>query len=261
MNSVKKILLIALLVYLCYSFFGLIGILLVTFIYFVFFFCYKRKYHVKLICGQTGSGKTLLANHFAQQYIKKGKTVYTTYSCLGAKKLPVNFYSYKFPKDSLLIVDESQISLDSRELNKNVKEGVSNKLLAMLSMHRHNKLDIIFICQNPEDVDIRVRRYCTEFIILKNALFFRRFTRKLKTYICPLLLRYEVWADFKDYERWLENSAEFGPKNYGASYRYALTLKRDYVTYSTYQEDSYYQSLPEIPNLFWKDFSELLNTK
>lgn len=257
----KKILLFILVIFILYTFIGIKGILILTALYFIFFFVHKKKYRVRLICGQTGSGKTLLANHIAQKYIKKKKNVYTTFCCFGANKLPINFYDYKYPKDSLLIIDESQISLDSRELTKNVKEGISNKLLAMLSMHRHNKLDIIFICQNPEDVDVRVRRYCTDFLILKKIIYFRRITRKIKSYICPLILKYEHWTDYKDYERYLTNSAEFGPKNYGASYGYGLILKRSYTTYSTYQEDASYQSLKEINTPEWQDFNELLITK
>ena len=259
----KKILLFVIIIFVLYSLIKIQGVLILVGLYFIFFFVHKKKYHIKLVCGQTGSGKTLLSNHFAQKYIKKKKNVYTTFCCLGAKKLPINFYDYKYPKDSLLIIDESQISLDSRELTKNVKQGVSNKLLAMLSMHRHNKLDIIFICQNPEDVDVRIRRYCTDFLIMKKIIYFRRITKKFKSYICPLILKYEYWSDFKDYERYLQNSAQFGARDYGASYRYALTLKRSYTTYSTYQEDISYQMLNDISNksIFWKDFNELLITR
>ena len=263
----KKLFLIGIILFLVYQFIGLKGILGLSIIYFIFFFVYKKKYYIRLITGPTGAGKTLLANHIAQKYIKKGKNVYTTFACIGAKKLPVNFYDYKYPKDSLLILDEAQIGLDSREFNKLVKSGASNKLLAMLSMHRHNKLDIICITQDAEEVDVRVRRYCNEFIIIKNIVFFRRFSLfmnkmfKPKTFICPLLIRAEVWPRYKDFERWQNNSAELSPKEYGARYKWFLTLKRSYSTYSTYQEDSFYQSLPKVFANDWKNFDELLNTK
>lgn len=263
----KKILLLAIILIILYNIIGIKGILVLVGFYFIFFFCYKKKYFIRLITGPTGAGKTLLANHIAQEYIKKGKDVYTTFACIGAKKLPVNFYDYKYPKDSLLILDEAQIGLDSREFNKLVKSGASNKLLAMLSMHRHNKLDIVCITQDAEEIDVRVRRYCNEFIVIKNIIFFRRFSLflkkklKFKTFICPLLIRTEVWDSYKDFERWKNNSAEFSPKEYGAKYKWFVTLKRSYTTYSTYQEDSFYQSLPNINGESWKDFNELLNTK
>lgn len=263
----KKILLLIIILFVIYNLIGIKGILILVGIYFVFFFVYKKKYYIRLITGVTGAGKTLLANHIAQQCIKNGKNVYTTYACIGAKKLPVDFYSYKYPKNSLLILDEAQIGLDSREFNKLVKSGVSNKLLAMLSMHRHNKLDIICITQDAEEIDARVRRYCNEFIDIKNTVFFRRFSFwfdkkfKFKTFTCPLLMRTEVWPKYKDYERWQKNNAEFSPKEYGAAYRWRLITKRDYTTYSTFQEDSFYQALPDINTDFWKDFNELLITK
>jgi len=262
----KKILLFGIILFLVYNFIGIKGIIYLLLIYFIFFFVYKKKYYIKLITGQTGAGKTLLANHYAQKYISKGKNVYTTFCCQGAKKLPVNFYDFKYPKDSLLILDEAQIGLDSREFNRLVKSGASNKLLAMLSMHRHNKLDIFCISQDADEIDVRVRRYCNEFIVIKNIIFFRRFSlflkKKLhfKTFICPLLIRQEVWPRYKDYERWLNNSAELSPREYGARYRWSLTLKKSYDTYSTYQEDSFYQSLPSVCTDFWKDKGELLDT-
>lgn len=263
----KKILLLGVILIVIYNLIGIKGILGLALIYFIFFFVYKKKYYIRLITGETGAGKTLLANHIAQKYIKKGKNVYTTFACIGANKLPVNFYDYKYPKNSLLILDEAQIGLDSREFNRLVKSGASNKLLAMLSMHRHNKLDIVCITQDAEEIDVRVRRYCNEFIIIKNLIFFRRFSLflnrkfKFKTFICPLLIREEVWPRYKDYERWQNNNAEFSPREYGARYKWSLILKRSYTTYSTYQEDSFYQSLPNIINNEWQDFNELLNTK
>ena len=98
---------------------------------------------------------------------------------------------------------------------------------------------------------------------MKKIIYFRRITKKFKSYICPLILKYEYWSDFKDYERYLQNSVQFGAKDYGASYRYALTLKRSYTTYSTYQEDISYQMLNDISknSTSWKDFDELLITR
>lgn len=261
--NLKKLILLCFLGFILYNSIGTKGILLLVLIYFVFFFVYKRKYNIKLITGATGSGKTLLANHFAQKYIKKGKNVYTTFCCEGANKLPVNFYDYKYPKNSLLIVDEAQIGLDSREFNRLVKSGASNNLLALLTMHRHNKLDIFFITQDADEVDVRVRRHCHEFIITKNLIYFRRFgvkSKRLHSFICPLIVRYESWPSYKDYERWKNNSAEFSPKDYGATYRISLMFKRSYNTYSTYQEDTFYQSLPDVLIDLWKSKDELLNT-
>lgn len=259
----KKIILLCFLAFILYNVIGIKGIFILALIYLIFFYVNKRKYYIKLITGPTGSGKTLLANHFAQKYIKKGKTVYTTFCCDGANKLPVDFYNYKYPKDSLLIVDESQIGLDSREFNKLVKSGASNRLLAMLSMHRHNKLDIYFITQDADEVDVRVRRYCNEFVVIKNIIFFRRFgfkDKRFNTFICPLIIRSEIWPSYKDYERWRNNSAEFSPKDYGASNSISLIFKGSYDTYSTYQEDSFYQSLSDIESDLWKSKDELLNT-
>ena len=82
------------------------------------FFARKYDYKITVFAGKTGSGKTMLATSYALDRIKKGGLVFSTYYIKGAYKLPFNFYNYNFPENSLLVIDEAQIGLDSRYYKK-----------------------------------------------------------------------------------------------------------------------------------------------
>ena len=122
-----------------------IGFLIIRF----FFFAKKYEYSVTVFAGKTGSGKTMLATSMALDCIKKGYPVYSTYYIEGAYKLPADFYNYNFPENSLLVIDEAQLFLDSRSYKDLTKDGISLKLKNKLSMHRHQKLDIFLKTNIP----------------------------------------------------------------------------------------------------------------
>lgn len=279
----KKILLLGVIFFIIYNFFGLFGCLTLILIYFIFFYVYHRKYHIRVFAGLTGAGKTLLANHIVQKYITKNKkiekknrklnfvkynkyNIYSTFYIDGAFVLPDNFYDYQYPKNSILIIDEAQVFLDSREHSKLVKMGVSNKLKAMLSMHRHHKLDIYFITQNPAEIDAQIRRYNTDFMYVQNTVMFRKFfdfvDKKLKLNIraVPILVKYEAWPTISDYQRWYNsNDLSLRPRDCGAKTKFAIITSKDYMTYNTNQDDTFYASLPKIQNVLHLDPNSLIN--
>ena len=150
-----------------------------------------------------GSGKTMLATSLALKLIKKKLPVFSTYYIDGAYKLPFNFYDYNFPENSTLIIDESQIGLDSRNFQKLISSGVSSRLKNKLSMHRHQKLDIFFITQQPEEIDAQVRRYCSHMYYCNKTIFRRKpYIKKLMPhfYILPYFQLYEIWPDISSFE-------------------------------------------------------------
>ncbi len=257
----KKILLISIICFILYNLVGFIPLLSLVLIYFIFFFVYRKKYYVRVFAGETGSGKTLLANHKAQKIIKRSKKlekkgyngmkIFSTFYMEGSNKLSSSFYNYKYPKNSVLIIDEAQIMFDSRESNKLIKEKVSNKLKAQMSMHRHHKLDFWYITQDVREIDAQIRRYANELYTIHNTVFFRKIKfifRKLKinTNIVPVVVIYKKWKSVKDYERWFDNNNNLSPKNFGASTRFAIMSAKSYNTYNTNQDDTFYNSLIDI---------------
>ena len=274
-----KLLLFFIIFFLIYKTFGIIPIILLFVAYFIFFYVYKKKYKISVITAATGGGKTLYCNTIAQKYVKKNKqidkinskllkkgiktlipkyNIYTTFYCKDCLMLTSNFYDFQFPENSILIIDEAQMSLDSRAVGQAVRSGTSTKLLGALSMHRHHKLDIYFITQQPEEIDVRVRRYCNELVTLENIIFFRRFYKvckklKISSFIAPLILVYYKWDKVSDYVSWLENrkNNNFSRSQFGARLGFKIILKHHLDTYDTYQQDSFYASLLPIQDTSW----------
>lgn len=274
-----KLLLLFIIFFLIYKTVGIIPIILLFVAYFVFFYVYKKKYKISVITASTGGGKTLYCNTIAQKYVKKNKridkinskllkkgikilipkyNIYTTFYCKDCLMLTSNFYDFQFPENSILIIDEAQMSLDSRAVGQAVRSGTSTKLLGALSMHRHHKLDIYFITQQPEEIDVRVRRYCNELVTLENIIFFRRFYKvckklKISSFIAPLILVYYKWDKVSDYVSWLENrkNNNFSRSQFGARLGFKIIFKYHLDTYDTYQQDSFYASLLRIQDTSW----------
>lgn len=256
---------------------GILPVLCLIALYFIFFFVYRKKYYVRIFAGETGAGKTLLANHMAQKIIRrskryekrgfKGMKVFSTFFMDGAYKLKSDFYNYKYPKNSVLILDEAQIMFDSREMTKMIKEKVSNKLKAQMSLHRHHKLDIWYITQSPREIDAQIRRYANELYTIDRTIFFRKFNLLLKKLkisakVVPILVIYKRWKDVNDYERWYNNVDNLSPKAYGAVTRFAIISRKSYETYNTEQDDTYYNSLRNFPEIAYKeeDRNKLIDT-
>ena len=281
----RKVLIWGLVLVLLYNTIGVLGIFILGCLYFIFFYVYKKKYYIRVISGETGSGKSLLANHLVQRYIKKNKRIdklnkklahkgvefkkydiYSTFYIDGAKVLTEDFYNYKYPENSVLLIDESQIMFDSREHGKLTKLGISNKIKAMLSMHRHHKLDIYFITQRPEEIDAQIRRYCNDLLVIEKTIFFRRFYMilkklKIKTKIAPILVVYKSWDNVSDYLRWYNSTnLEITPRQMGAKTKFALITRRDYETYNTYQDDSFYNSLIDVQDVYHDNPNSLIHT-
>jgi hypothetical protein len=238
---------------------------LLLFYYLLYFwFAHKYNYKVTVIGGETGAGKTMLAVSIAlKDYIKKGYPVFSTFTVLGAENLPYNFYDYNYPKNSLLIIDETQVGFDSGEYSALQKSGVRKKLKRFLSMHRHNKLDIFFITQQPEEVDVIIRRYSKAYYHCMFSLLRRKIilnNKKLDQVIFPYFQFYQSWKNVKTYQQYLERAnIEYKPKNYGVKYRFKFIPKKVFNSYNTDQIDSETYSLPDVDRVKHTDLNSTIN--
>lgn len=267
-------------------FFSILLSLLV--IYFIFFYVYHKKYKICVVVAETGGGKTLYCNSIVQKYVKENKkiqkknllfkklgkellpeyNIYTTYKTKGAKLLKGKFFKYQYPENSILVVDEAQMTFDSRKFSQAVKNGDNDGLLGALSMHRHHKLDLYFISQQTDEIDVRIRRYCNELITIDNLIYFRKFyfwvEKKfgIKTKTRPLVLIYHKWKKVSDYETWLENrkNNNYMPKQFGAKLCFKVIKSIDLDTYDSHQLDTFYSSLQKCGEESWEDKDALLDT-
>lgn len=221
-----------------------IGFIVIKF----FFFASKYEYKITVFAGKTGSGKTMLATSMGLKLIKKGVPVFSTYYIEGAYKLPYNFYDYNYPEDSVLIIDEAQIGLDSREYKNLTKGGISGRLKNKLSMHRHQKLDIWFITQQPEEIDAQIRRYCSVMYYCNKTILRRKFSFKEKTFkILPYFQHYEIWDSINTYELYKKRSdPRLTIKDYGVKKGFKLITSKTFKKYNTYQQDASTSKLPDI---------------
>ena len=88
-----------------------------------------------LILGKKGKGKSVTAVKLAvKNYMKEGQQIYSspTLPIYNAIELKKDFFNYKYPRGSLLILDEGHIDWDSREFKNTPK-----RLRKFLSYIRH----------------------------------------------------------------------------------------------------------------------------
>jgi len=227
-----------------------------------FFFAKKYDYKITVFAGKTGSGKTMLATSFALDRIKKGGLVFSTYYIKGAYKLPYDFYNYNYPENSLLVIDEAQIGLDSRDYKKLTDKGISGKLKNKLSMDKHQKLDIFFITQNPEEIDAQVRRYTTQMFLCNRTILRRKINIKNKCIdILPYFQHFEIWPDINTYELYKKRS---DPKlkvvDYGVKKWFKFISKNTFNSYNTNQQDKASSKLDYINLEIHDDYNGLIDT-
>lgn len=203
------------------------------------FFAKKYEYKVTVFAGKTGSGKTMLATSMALGLIRKKIPVFSTYYIEGAYKLPYNFYDFNYPENSVLIIDEAQIGLDSREYKNLTKGGISGRLKNKLSMHRHQKLDIWFITQQPEEIDAQIRRYCSVMYYCNKTILRRKFSIKEKSIkILPYFQHYEIWDSINTYELYKKRSdPRLTIKDYGVKKGFKFITSNTFKKYNTFQQD------------------------
>ena len=166
---------------------------------------------VYLFCGQKGSGKTL----FCVSYLLKNKKKYTHFF----SNFPVSFCNYidnydwvnlRFPKGSAILIDEAQLYFNSREFSKLTKNGIGMELLDYLTMCRHYEVDIFFITQSSNRIDLQIRE-------LSDYVFYMKKTFKI--FGKPFLSFGLEFVDIMEFEKYIN------PNNFGNEFQYRFLLK------------------------------------
>lgn len=129
--------------------------------------------------GVPGVGKTTLATKLARSGLRKYSHVYTNFPCVGTEKIDykdlANFKMY----NSLIVLDEITLDADNRDFKTFSKDHKD-----FFTLHRHLGCDIVYLTQNYENVDKKIRDCTNELWYMSKSVvpFFRRFTTAKRIY-------------------------------------------------------------------------------
>ena len=129
--------------------------------------------------GVPGVGKTTLATKLARKGLKTYDHVFTNFSCKGTEKIDYkDLATYKM-YNSLIILDEITLDADNRDFKLFSKAHKD-----FFTLHRHLNCDIIYLTQNYENVDKKIRDCTNELWYMSRSVvpFFRRFTTAKRIY-------------------------------------------------------------------------------
>lgn len=129
--------------------------------------------------GVPGVGKTTLATKLARKGLKKYKHVYTNFACYGCEQIDyVDLANYKMI-NSLIVLDEITLDADNRDFKTFSKDHKD-----FFTLHRHLGSDIIYLTQNYENADKKIRDCTNELWYMTKSVvpFFRRFTSAKRIY-------------------------------------------------------------------------------
>ena len=124
---------------------------------------------IQIVFGICGCGKTTYACKVIKKAVKRYPNVY------GNFHAKIDGYTYidnecigKFNLDnSLIIVDEASNFADSRDF-----KNFSKSLMRFMNEHRHHHVDIIFLLQKWDALDIKIRNICERVYMLKRSIMF-----------------------------------------------------------------------------------------
>lgn len=133
---------------------------------------------IYLFCGQKGNGKTLYTVSFLRKHLKKYDYVFTNFPISFAYKIgSYDWVNSRFPPHSAILIDEAQLYFNSRKFSELTKNGIGVELLDYLTMCRHYDVDIYFITQSADRIDLQIRELSDYVYQIKHTFkipFFRR---------------------------------------------------------------------------------------
>ena len=128
---------------------------------------------VYLLCGKKGSRKSLFLTSFLNKHKKRYDHFFSNFPVCFCKQIDsFNWVFYKFPENSAIFLDESQLYYNSRKFSELTKSGVGVQLLDFLTMCRHYKIDIFFITQSANRVDLQIRELADYVFYIKRVFSF-----------------------------------------------------------------------------------------
>lgn len=102
--------------------------------------------------GLPGSGKTYWVVNEAKRRIENGENVFANFHLKGAKYFS-SFAEFLDMKECCIIVDEAGIWLNARKWAE-----IPDEILYRFMESRKNRFDLLYTAQNPEMVEVTLRR-------------------------------------------------------------------------------------------------------
>lgn len=199
-----------------------------------------------IYAGIVGSGKTLRAVIDGYQGYKRGENCYSNQYIEYSYQLPLNWYDYRYPFGSFLIIDEAQLKYNCRNFNNKQKLEQDEKILAFLTMCRHYDIDILFITQSLSRLDVQIRELATIIYRFKKTIkipYFSFKDKKIKW--LPILQIGKVFDDEVELEHFMNSVDGAGLGRLFLRFVNFKCLKM----YDTHILDFDYISKPEVENL------------
>nr|WP_300834130.1 zonular occludens toxin domain-containing protein [uncultured Acetatifactor sp.] len=136
---------------------------------------YRNPYKLTLVFGKKGSGKTTFLTKKAVQYMRRGKTVYSTVYIPGAHMFDVQqIGNYTFPPESVVFVDEVGMVWDNRNF-KSFRPEVRD----WFKLQRHYHVTVWLFSQ-ATDIDIKLRMLMDEMYLCTCHMNFLSVARKIR---------------------------------------------------------------------------------
>lgn len=152
--------------------------------------------------GVPGCGKSTMMTKIAIKALKKGRydNVYCNFPVAGCKEISVkDLCEFRTP-NSLILLDELTLDVDSRDYKK-----FDENLKEYFTMHRHDGVDLIYFVQDWSRVDKTIRNVTFDLWYLSTSVvpIFKHFSRakrifrnvSINDYMSELIMGYR-FANF-----------------------------------------------------------------
>lgn len=108
---------------------------------------------IEAVTGFPGSGKSVYCSYQTMKALKQGRKVFINIPVRGAYKITFDdLIKYRFPKGSLVIIDEG-----GRWFNSRKWKDLPSEVFDLFTLHRHMGLDLIVAVQNFNRIDVALR--------------------------------------------------------------------------------------------------------
>lgn len=172
---------------------------------------------ITVIAGKQGAGKTLYAVHLLRLEMKKGKKCFSNQYVEGAFKLQKNWYDFRYDKESTLLIDEAQLEYNCRDYSTKDRQEMYKKILEYLTMCRHYDIDIIFITQSLDRLDVQIRELATEIIRFRKTYRILYFNFKNMSFeFFPIFQSGRYFEDNIELTHFLNSSTDYD--NFGQKF-------------------------------------------